>query len=150
MELTITELQNLLENKQWKELVEEYSKQSEDAKNLVLLEYIQGTEDQSVYNFKHIAVEQLKIALELKEKLSLIDLPASQEFVKFIDEVIKDYEKKIKNQLVADAMVYFSKTDIEIRKANTKTEFIGWLDYEIEKLKNPKKEDNVMDRIREE
>ena len=95
-------------------------------------------------------MEQLKIALELREKMEGIEIPASQEFVKFIDKVIKDYEKKIKNLLVADAMVYFTKTDIEIRKANTKTDFIAWLDHEIEKLKNPKKEDNVMDRIREE
>lgn len=150
MELTITELQNLLENKVWKEIVEEYTQSAEASKNKVLLAYIEGVEDQSDLNFKHIAVEQLKIALELKEKVAVIDLPASKEFVKFIDKVIGDYEKKIKNQLVADAVVYFTRTDLEIRKASTKIDFIGWLGNEIEKLKNPKKEDNVMERIREE
>lgn len=150
MELTITDLQNLLEHKDWKAIVQDYKKQAEDAKSQVLLDYLEGTEDQSIYNFKHVAVEQLKIALELREKMENIELPASQEFVKFVDIIIKDYENRIKGQLVADAMVYFTKTDIEIRKANTKTEFIAWLDHEIEKLKNPKKEDNVMDRIREE
>lgn len=150
MELTITELQNLLENKEWKALVEEYKKDAEDAKSRVLLEYLQWTEDQSVYNFKHVAIEQLKIAIELRERVEKIELPAAQEFVKFIDNLMWDYEKRIKNSLVADAMVYFSKTDIEIRKANTRTEFIGWIDNEIEKLKKPKKDDNVMDRIREE
>lgn len=150
MELTITELQNLLENKEWKELVEEYKKDAEDLKSSVLLEYLEGTEDQSIYNFKHVAIEQLKIAIELRERAEKIELPAAQEFVKFIDKIIGDYEKKIKNQLVADAMVYFSKTDIQIRKASTKIDFMNWLDNEIEKLKNPKKEDNVMERIREE
>lgn len=88
MELTITDLQNLLENKEWKALVEEYKQSAEDSKNKVLLSYINGAEDQSELNFKHIAVEQLKIALELKEKMEAIELPASQEFVKFIDKVI--------------------------------------------------------------
>ena len=147
--MNITDLQNLLEHKEWKALVERYTKEAEDRKNSVLLEYLEGTEDQSIYNFKHVAVEQLKIAIELRSEVESIDLPSAREFVKFIDTVIGDYEKRIKWQLVADAPVYFSKTDIEIRKASTRLEFIKWLDNEIEKLKKPKKDDDAFAKIEE-
>ena len=46
-------------------------------------------------------------------------------------------------------MVYFTKTDIEIRKANTKIEFVKWIDNEIEKLKNPKDEGDTFAKIEE-
>jgi hypothetical protein len=147
--MNITDIQNFLENKEWKALVEKYTKESEDGKNSVLLEYLEGTEDQSIYNAKHIAVEQLKIAIELRSELEKIDLPASREFVKFIDTVISDYEKRIKGTLVADMPVFFSKTDIEIRKASTKLDFIKWIDNEIEKLKKPKKDDDAFAKIEE-
>lgn len=150
MELTITELQNLLENKEWKALVEQYTKEAEDMKSRVLLEYIEGTNDPDNRNLKHSTVEQLKVAIELKEKISAIDLPAARELVKFIELNIGNYEKTIKNTLVAASVWCYTATDIEIRKANTIIDFIGWVDLEIEKLKNPKKEDNVMERIREE
>jgi len=94
--MNITDLQNLLEHKEWKALVERYTKEAEDRKNSVLLEYLEGTEDQSIYNFKHVAVEQLKIAIELRSEVESIDLPSAREFVKFIDTVIGDYEKRIK------------------------------------------------------
>lgn len=101
MELTITELQNLLEHKEWKALVEQYTKEAEDMKSRVLLEYIEGTNDPDNRNLKHSTVEQLKVAIELKEKISAIDLPAARELVKFIELNIGNYEKTIKNTLVA-------------------------------------------------
>jgi hypothetical protein len=94
--MTITDIQNLLDNKEWKVLVEKHTKEAEDLKNSVLLEYLEVAEDQSIYNAKHVAVEQLKIAIELRSEVEPIDLPASREFVKFIDTVIGDYEKRIK------------------------------------------------------
>jgi hypothetical protein len=45
--------------------------------------------------------------------------------------------------------VFFSKTDISIRKANTKIEFTKWIDNEIEKLKKPKDEDNTFTKVQE-
>jgi hypothetical protein len=39
--MNITDLQNLLENKEWKALVEKYTKEAEDGKNSVLLEYLE-------------------------------------------------------------------------------------------------------------
>lgn len=150
MELTITELQNLLEHKEWKAIVEEYKDESEKAKNKVLLAYLEWEEDEPKYNYKHTAVEQLKIAIEIRDRVSTIDLPAVQEFTKFINEKISDYETTIKEKLVADGHVYFTATDIEIRKAVTKVAFTKWIDEQIEGLKKAKDESNVMEKIREE
>lgn len=41
MELTITDLQNLLENKEWQALITDYKSQVEQAQNRVLLAYLE-------------------------------------------------------------------------------------------------------------
>jgi len=149
-ELTITQIQDVLENKEWIELRKELEESAEKTKAYVLLQYLDREfYEVDKFNFKNAVARQLAIVLEIKEKLEAVNLSGMNVFISFLDDMVSDYEKHIKDKLVADALVSYTETDLMLREATTKLALTKWFDEQIEKLKKPKAEDNVLDRIRE-
>lgn len=148
--LSITQIQDVLENKEWIEIKKDLLDSAEKAKSYVLLQYLDKEfYEVDRYNFKNAVARQLAIVLELKEKVESIELAGMKVFVSFLNDMISDYEKHIKDKLVVDAIVSYTETDLVLREATTKIALTKWFDEQIEKLKKPKAEDNVMERIRE-
>ena len=148
--LTITEIQDVLESTVWKEFVAEATEESEKGKWSVLLSYLdkEFTEN-SVYTPKNVAARQLIITINLKERFEWVELSGMKKFVSHLDEQINNYEIFIKNTLNADTFVQFTETDVLIREVNTKIEYSKWFEKKVEEIKKPKEDDNVMDRVRE-
>jgi hypothetical protein len=80
-DLSITEIQDCLEHKEWKEIVEKYKKEYEDGKNSVLLSYLdKDFKEEQIYNFKNVVARQLIIAIELFEIIDKIELTGMKKF----------------------------------------------------------------------
>lgn len=118
-ELTITQIQDVLENKEWIELRKELEESAEKTKAYVLLQYLDREfYEVDKFNFKNAVARQLAIVLEIKEKLEAVNLSGMNVFISFLDDMVSDYEKHIKDKLVADALVSYTETDLMLRGDN--------------------------------
>ena len=153
IEIWISDIQDVLLHPKWIELYKETADNYKQVQSLVLLKYLDKDfrEDQ-VYNQKHRKADDIRATLEIIDAVEEIKLPWIEKFVKHLQNLIWAYETLIKKNVgwsEGITMAVSTETDLEISHARHKVWIVEWFNQKLEKLKKPKAEDNVMDRIRE-
>ena len=155
--LFISEYSQMLQNKDYNNLIEKYKKDIGERRKAVFAKYTSMKEghliENQTYNEKNAAVEVLSVLLDAKEDFEKIKLPWLKYVLEEIDDRIEWHTKMIEESIWGLnnwlTMSVYTETDITLRWANALDDLVTCYEKELENCKKAKEDEGTMETVEE-
>lgn len=153
--LFISEYSQLIQDKEYKELMERYKKEMMKLRKQVFLDYTSGRlKENQLYNEKNKAVEVLWVLLEAKDDFEKIQLPWVKYMITELDDRIQDHTNMIETSIgwlqTWLTMSVYTESDLDLQKALALEHIITAYDKALEDCKKDTESDKTLDTVVEE
>ncbi len=148
----ISEYSEMLRNKEYNLIIEEFKKEIEKRRKEVFALYTSVTNwhyvENQVYNEKNAAIEVLSILLTAKDKFETLQNEGKKYIIEELEDRIKWHTEFVEHRIgwIMDnsTMSVYTYTDIVLRWAEALESICTAYEKEIDKLKKEKEEDTTL------